>query len=92
MHKIQKQCETQTFFLLKLDEGCSEAAGSDQCSRSDKKKERKLSRKKRTVSLPNSSALVITSRLLIPQLPVGLYLVIFRIRFFVRAMFTDATM
>jgi len=70
------------------DEGCSAAAGSDQCSRSDA---RKLSRKKRTVSLPNSSAVVIQSRLFIPQLPVGFYLVWIRIRFFIRAMFTDAT-
>ena len=77
------------FFGLNLDEGCSAAAGSDQCSRSDA---RKLSRKKRTVSLPNSSAVVIQSRLFIPQLPVGFYLVWIRIRFFIRAMFTDATM
>merc|ERR1719394_1499337 len=69
-------------------EGCSAAAGSDQCSRSDA---RKLSRKKRTVTLPNSSALVLQSRLFIPQLPVGFYLVWFRVRFFIRAMFTDAT-
>jgi len=72
----------------KKEEGCSAAAGSDQCSRSDA---RKLSRKKRTVTLPNSSALMLQSRLFIPQLPIGFYLVWIRVRFFIRAMFTDAT-
>ena len=47
------------------------------------------SRQKRTVNLPNRSALSIRSRLVIPQNPVGLYLVLFRVRFFVRVMFTD---
>jgi len=68
--------------------GCSAAAGSDQCSRSDAKK---LSRKKRSVTLPNSAALVLQSRLFIPQLPVGFYLIWIRVRFYIRAMFTEST-
>lgn len=87
--RIYLKSEMQTLSCFKLEEGCSAAAGSDQCSRSDA---RKLSRKKRTVTLPNSSALVLQSRLFIPQLPVGFYLVWIRVRFFIRAMFTDATM
>merc|ERR1712226_1534500 len=69
------------------DEGCSAAAGSDQCSRSEG---RILSRKKRTLTLPNNAAILLQSRLFIPQLPIGFYLVWLRVRFFIRYMFTES--
>ena len=80
--------EKQTFFEI-LDDGCSAAAGSDQCSRSEG---RILSRKKRTLTLPNNAAILLQSRLFIPQLPIGFYLVWLRVRFFIRYMFTESIM
>ena len=79
----------QTLSCFNLDKGCSAAVGPEQCSRSDA---RKLSRKKRTVTLPNSSAITLQSQLLIPQDVIGFYIVYIRVRFFIRAMFTDSTM
>lgn len=66
--------------------GCKDKASGDSCTRSDEAK----SRQKRVVSLPNTSAFVMQSRLIVPQPPVGLYIIWVRIRFFVRSMFTEA--
>jgi len=63
-------------------EGCTVSKqGKEGCAKS---------RKKRTVNLPNQTSLRVQSRLIIPQLPVGLYLVWVKVRFFVRTMFTDS--
>jgi len=63
------------------EEGCTVSKqGKEGCAKS---------RKKRTVNLPNQTALRVQSRLIIPQIPVGLYLVWVKVRFFVRTMFTD---
>lgn len=47
-------------------------------------------RKKRTADLPNQTAVSIQSRLIVPQSPVGLYLVWVKVKFFVRTMFTQS--
>lgn len=66
--------------------GCKDKASGDACTRSDQAK----SRKKRVVSLPNQSSFTMQSRLIVPQPPVGLYIIWVRIRFFLRSMFTEA--
>ena len=66
--------------------GCSDKADGA-CTKSDEPK----SRQKRVVTLPNLTALTLQSRLIVPQPPVGLYLVWMRARFFVRTMFTEST-
>merc|ERR1712156_832909 len=48
------------------------------------------SRQKRVVTLPNQSSLTMQSRLIVPQPPVGLYIIWVRVRFFIRSMFTEA--
>ena len=58
------------------------------CTRSE---EPKLSRKKRVVTLPNLTSFTIQSRLIVPQPPVGLYLIWIRTRFLIRSMFTETT-
>ena len=67
-------------------EGCSEKGQGESCTRSDEPK----SRKKRLVTLPNASSLVMQSRLIVPQVPVGLYMIWVRCRFFIRPMFTES--
>ena len=66
--------------------GCALRNAYGQCTRS----EAKLSRKKRLVTLPNRTSFVLQSRLIVPQPPVGLYLVWVRVRLFIRAMFTES--
>ena len=70
-----------------LDGGCSQRNPYGQCTTSGAVK----SRKKRLVTLPNATSFVLQSRLTVPQPPVGLYLVWVRVRFFIRAMFTETT-
>ena len=66
---------------------CTEKTGDGtQCTRSDMPK----SRQKRVVTLPNQSSLTMQSRLIVPQPPVGLYIIWVRVRFFIRSMFTEA--
>ena len=60
--------------------------GVESCTKSDQPK----SRKKRTVTLPNLSAISLQSRLTVPQPPIGVYLVWFRVRFYLRSMFTES--
>jgi hypothetical protein len=67
--------------------GCSLKDGVETCSKSNEPK----SRKKRVVSLPNLTSISMQSRLIVPQPPVGLYMVWFRLRMFVRPMFTEST-
>jgi hypothetical protein len=66
-------------------QGCSEKSENGACTRSDKAK----SRKKRTVTLPNQTSLVLQTRIIVPQAPVGLYIIWMRARFFIRPMFTQ---
>ena len=64
---------------------CSEKSDGESCTQSDLPK----SRQKRVVSLPNQSSLTMQSRLIVPQPPVGLYIIWVRVRFFIRSMFTS---
>ena len=70
----------------KADKKCSQKADDGTCTQSDLPK----SRQKRVVTLPNQSSLTMQSRLIVPQPPVGLYIVWVRVRFFIRSMFTEA--
>ena len=70
----------------KADKKCSQKADDGTCTQWDLPK----SRQKRVVSLPNQSSLTMQSRLIVPQPPVGLYIVWVRVRFFIRSMFTEA--
>lgn len=70
----------------KSAKGCAMKNGVESCTQSEKPK----SRKKRTVYLPNQTMLTMQSRLVVPQPPVGVYLVWFRVRFFIRSMFTQS--
>jgi len=65
--------------------GCAENSKTGSCTRSDKPK----SRKKRVVTLPNQTSFVIQNRIIVPQPPVGLYIIWMRVRFFIRPMFTE---
>ena len=47
--------------------GCSENSKTGSCSRSEQAK----SRKKRVVTLPNLTSLVVQNRIIVPQPPVG---------------------
>lgn len=67
--------------------GCSEKGKDGSCTKSDQPK----SRKKRVVTLPNQTSMVMQSRLIVPQPPIGLYIIWVRVRFFIRAMFTETT-
>ena len=67
--------------------GCSGRDKADACHRSNEPK--LLSRKKRLVTLPNFTSMTMQSRLIVPQPPVGLYLVWVKARFFIRSMFTE---
>jgi len=64
---------------------CSDDSNTESCSHSDKAK----SRKKRVVTLPNLTSLVIQNRIVVPQPPAGLYIIWMRVRFFIRPMFTE---
>ena len=78
--------------------GCSTSGGRGQCSRSEAVEDiflgtaKARKRRKRTVTLPNATFLVLQSRLIVPQLPVGVYLVWVRLRLVVRTMFTETTL
>lgn len=62
------------------------------CPKSESDDEgRAKSRKKRTIYLPNATFLSLQSRLVVPQSPVGLYLIWIRVRFVVRSLFTEQT-
>ena len=65
--------------------GCAENSKTGKCTRSEKPK----SRKKRVVTLPNQTSFVLQNRIIVPQAPVGLYIIWMRVRFFVRPMFTQ---
>ncbi len=43
------------------------------------------------MTLPNASFLSLQSRLIVPQPPLGVYLVWVRVRFIVRSLFTEQT-
>ena len=64
---------------------CSEDSKTESCNYSDQSK----SRKKRVVTLPNLTSLVLQNRIVVPQPPVGLYIIWMRVRFFIRPMFTE---
>ena len=71
--------------------GCSDVT---QCSPAQTAEDiflNKSRRTKRTVTLPNATFLTLQSRLIVPQLPVGLYIVWVRLRLVVRSMFTETT-
>ena len=74
------------------DSRCSgdTSAGPGQCSRS----EARSARHKRSgaLELPNSAQLSFQTRLSVPQLPYGLYIVWVRVSFFIRFMFTESLM
>lgn len=69
----------------KSQQGCSEKSENGACTRSDRAK----SRKKMVVTLPNQTSFVLQTRIIVPQAPVGLYIIWMRARFFIRPMFTQ---
>ena len=73
-----------------LEEELKKAEESAKDSCSEKTCEARSKRKKRTADLPNQTSFRIQSRLIIPQQPVGLYLVWVSVKFFVRTMFTQS--
>jgi len=66
----------------------SEESAKDSCNESTC--EARSQRKKRTADLPNQTSVRLQSRLIIPQTPVGLYLVWVSVKFYVRTMFTQS--
>lgn len=73
--------------LRSKEDRCGPDSRSDTVSEAEVAK----SRKKRTVYLPNASFLSLQSRLIVPQMPLGLYVVWIRVRLVIRSMFTEQT-
>ena len=75
------------------DSRCSgdTSAGPGQCSRSEARSARHK-RQSGALELPNSAQLSFQTRLSVPQLPYGLYIVWIRVSFFIRFMFTESLM
>ena len=67
---------------------CKPVFISDQCSRFDVPK----SRQKRLVTIPNLTTLGFNSRLIVPQPPIGVYVIFVKTRFFIRSLFTESIM
>ena len=71
---------------------CSDAsAGRGQCSRSEARSARHK-RQSGALELPNGAQLTFQTRLSVPQLPYGMYLVWLKVSFFIRFMFTESLM
>ena len=78
---LRSQCEAVCPLITPM------GVGGD-CDEEDR---RRRKRRRRTVTLPNATFLSLQSRLIVPQPPLGVYIVWVRVRFIVRNMFTEQT-